>query len=1165
MTEGTSGPASQSGSGPGEQASRQEERKLVTLLFADLTGYTTLASSLDPEEVYSFVRPTIRALQGIVEDFGGSVPQILGDGFMAVFGVPTAHEDDAERAVRAAVALRDHIRHLNAGRTGFPFPDVHAGVHSGEVLVAGSDEPSGFAVIGDTVNMASRLADLAPGGRVFVSARTRDLTGHAIHYGGGRHRRVKGRAEPLMTFEALGPRTAVPRRRPPLKITELVGRDSALGRLADELLATRQAGRSRVLIVTGEAGLGKSRLAAEFRRRVGGSVFSGRSLPYGQRRPLAALADVVRDAAGIPEDASGPQTSSALDRLVRRASGRKGDPVLASGLHLLLGTEARDRGGVARGSVRSAALAARATLEGLARGGAVAVLLDDLHWAGPELVRFVEDAHRTPLPSPVLFVGLARPEFLEGRALPSFELEALDTNDVRELAMSYVGGSLPEGVLRRLAERASGNPLFLEESLRMLIEVGALERVGERWRTTGPDWLDRVPSTVRLLIAERLDGLPPDEKAVLQNASVAGDVTWDGLVEELWGSPAAGEVLERLTRRDMLRRRRRSLLRGAVEYEFKHALIREVAYASISRRARAAGHRHTADWLRSATRLQREEPVSVIAYHYEQAWVLGRSTTGPARDPMLARLAAEYLERWADQTLVYQARFAEVLYQRALRVAEEAGSAVDARLRAGLLIGRAEALVELGQHEDAVTEAISARRWASRSGEHRLTAGALLARGRAESDRGRRELARALLEKALALFVAVGDRRGQGWTLHRLSETWAQTDYGAGLEYLREARRLFVRSKDKWGQAVAAQDLAYLLSPIGGSEFRERYEEARRLTRNEADIRSRADLARTWGYYCFYTGRYREAIRSMREARPLAREAGHGYTEADAVLIEAAALGFVGPQSEAELLFREGIGLGAALGSDRIRAQALLAGARCALRAGSTARARRRLREATLILDRPQARVEMIERHLVAAGACLDRGAWNRVAEIATQVAAGAHESGWSLLEPHGPLLSGRALLGAGRSGEAIKELAQAAELSSSLDAGGLLALALAARDQAEILLGTGRRRSSVRGEHEPEVEAIRAENRGLIALREGAAREAADAFVEASMQWERVGLTVWLARALAMQGEALRRAGERRDSSSRFARSLRVLDALETPARCRPSVVSPLPPSGWG
>lgn len=1123
------------------------ERKLVTILFADLTGYTALASSHDPEDVYTFLRPTMASLQRIAEDFGGTVPQVMGDGFMAVFGVPVAHEDDPERAVRGALAIRDHVREVNVTGEGLPFPEVHAGINSGEVMVAPTDELAGFQVIGDTVNVASRLADLASGGHVLVDERTRNGTSDAITYGPRTLRRAKGKEEPLATYEALAVRAPPPRpRKGRLAAAGFVDRKDALARLEAEVRAATQARRSRVLLLSGEPGVGKSRLAEEFARRLRrGSVISGRCVPFGQRLPLAALAEAVGGAIGVAPGMDREAVEASVARLVRKA-GRRGEDALALArdLRLLLGIERPPR---RPESIPDAVRAARAVIEGMARERPVTVVVDDLHWADPDLLRVIQSAQASPWRGPVLFLCLSRPERL-AQTLPSLDLEALDEGGTRELAQEVLGSGMPQAFLEGLLARAGGNPLFLEESIGMLMEAGALVEEDGRWRLVHPEQLGRVPSTIRLLIAARLDGLPLGEKHVLQDASVAGEVVWDRLLEHI--SRSARAALSALEARDLLRRRRHSLVPSAVEYEFKHVLIREAAYESLPRAERASRHLQIAQWLMGEAGLA-DEPVALLAHHYERAWELSRSRTGPPPSQETGRLAVTYLRRWADETLAYQARSAESLYRRGLRVADEMAAAVDPAERARLLTGRAEALEEMGHSRDAMAHAAEAHDWARRSGEGEVLARVLLARGRIEQSRP-------LLQRALTLFEQVEDLRGQGWAHLRISETWAAEDYGQELKYLRRAYRLFVRSGDRWGRTMVAQDLAYLLSVVGDREFHRWYEESRRLMKDEGDLRSRAALLRTWGYYAHYRGEHREAIRVMREARPLAAEAGDRYVEADTLLIESMATSVLGPPEEAEPLAREAVRLGRELESDRVVALGLLAAARAALRAGRQGLSARRLRSAVRLLQ-PPTRLDILDAHLVTAQMQLDRGSWDDVPAEADQLLAAVLANGWKLWEPTAPLLVGRAHLGAGRLDRSLVDLARAVHVARSVDASGMLALARAVRDQAAIMAGRVPRRAAVPRDPDPEVAAVLVENRGLLALRADHAAEAEQSFAEAVLRWRHLGTSAWVARALALQAEAARRNDDRHRASRMRLRASGVLDSLKTPASNRDSVLRPL------
>jgi class 3 adenylate cyclase/tetratricopeptide (TPR) repeat protein len=1143
-------------------AASSGERKLVTLLFADLSGFTALASSLDPEEVYAFVRPGMAALQRIVEEYGGTVPQVMGDGFMAIFGVPTAHEDDAERAVRAALAVRDHARELSRGGTRIPFPEVHAGVNSGEVMVGPSSEAAGFTVIGDTVNTASRLADLASPGVVLVEDKTRRRTDHAIRYGVSRLYQAKGKAEPVAASEALDVRSRVPAGRATPTISgSFVNRERDLEALGRALGNTIRERRSSVLVVTAEPGAGKTRLATEFaKRRPDTILLTGRCSAYGQRLPLSPIAAALRELMGLPEEAPKTVADGEVRRLARRVAGSGRGRELTRGLKLLLGTAAPHSARHRESAVGQVLLAARAVLEGLAREAPIIAILDDLHWADSHLLELLHRTRANPWSVPVLFLGLSRPEAMEVEdPLPTLKLGAIPEHRLRELGELALGPGIPTQVLRQVAARASGNPLFLEESLSMLVESGALVRQAGTWVVADPQVLDRVPATIRTLIAARLDGLPADEKRVLQDAAVCGEATWDRLLD---GISATGDVraaLQRLVRRDVLRRRSHSRVPDARQYVFKHGLIRNVAYESLPRRERSSLHLRVATWLREASGLP-EEPVAELAYHYEQAWRLNRSMAGEAPDGGLAGMAAEYLGRWADLTFTYQARMAESLYWKAIGAAEESAGAVGPQLTTRLSLGHAESLIELGRHREAADPANKARSLATHAGDEHLEARALLALGRIESDVGDDLVARRLLTQALASFEAVGDVGGQAWANHRLSEAWSREDYTHELEHMREAYRLFERAGDRWGRAVAAQDLAYLLTTVGGDEFHHWHRQARRLAEGETDLRSRAAALRTWGYFSYFCGAYREAIRSMREARPIAVEAGHRYVEVDTFLIEAMAASLIASPNEAARLAAEVVRMGRAIGSVRIPALGLAAGARACLRAGDPSRATRQLSAARRTLQRSGVRMEMLEVDFVDAGIQLDRGNWHRVAGPSERGAAGVRASGWALYEAMEPLLVGRALLGAGRADQAASQLERAAELAQTAGATGTFALAAAALDQALIMTGRPLAGLLPEGAREIEVEAIVAESDGLVALLEGRTEAATAAFALAVQRWQQLGLTVWLGRALSLQAEAVRRADDLRRAGRLGFQAGNVLDRIKTPVRHRPGVLSPIP-----
>ena len=1119
------------------------------MLFADLSGFTALAESLDPEEVYGFLRPTMGALQGIVESYGGTVPLIQGDGFMAIFGVPVAHEDDAERAVRAALDVRDHIRVLNADRKGILLPEVHAGVNSGEVMVAPSDEPAGFAVIGDTVNTASRLADLATGGHILVDATTRARTREAIRYGARRLRTAKGKAEPLATFEALGPAP----RAAPVPGRAFVDRTDMLALLGRELEQTERGGRARLLVVTGDPGIGKSRLARELGYSLPPQRFLvGRCEPFGQRRPLSAMAEAVAAALGLAPGTPTPAARHTIDRAARRIGRGRHAAALAADLRALM---AIDDG--AHRSDRDAARAARLVLEDRARHGPIAVVLDDLQWADPSLIELLRDAHHDPWPAPVLILGLSR-EPLPG--LPSTALPGLDPDSMRALAEILLGGDGSTDAAAVPVSRANGNALFLEEMVGMLVETGAIRRDRGSWHPADAGARSDVPATIRLLIAARLDTLPADQKELLQDASVCGTVTWDVLLARV--SDVAGQrtALRALVARGLLLKHQRSSIAGATEYEWKHALIRDVAYDALPRTERAERHAQIAAWLRATSRGGRE-PTASIAHHYECAWQLAASKTGPDPDPEVTRLAAEYLTRWAEQTFQWQARAAEPLFRRSLHVAAIAGPAVDPRIVARASLGLAEALIELGSHVESIQQATRARRLAERAGDGKLAARALLALGRSESDAGRYRRARTLLEDARRRSEAAGDLRGQGWALHRLSETWGWAGLERELDDLRSAYRLFARARDRFGRAVVANDLAYILSVEGGAEFHRWYEQARRLVEGEGDLRSRASLLRTWGYYCYSAGRFSEAIGVAEICRPLAAEAGDRYTESDALLIGALANAHAGDPAIAASLAREAADIGKELASIRIPALARFAIARAEVRQGRPDVGARALRQARDAIRGHGIHVMHGDLAETEAMFWLDRGQWERAEPSARALSAALRAEPLGLWASLPALIRGRGLLGAARPADAVTALDEAIGVADGADAGGVLALTKVYRTQAALLAGlrAGRIPSHTTAVAEAEVAAVAAETAGVAALLRDDVHTATEALDVAVERWQRFGSTSWLARALSLRAGALRRSGDRARAAASMGRARATMDEVGVPAKARVTIERPL------
>ena len=417
--------------------------------------------------------------------------------------------------------------------------------------------------------------------------------------------------------------------------------------------------------------------------------------------------------------------------------------------------------------------------------------------------------------------------------------------------------------------------------------------------------------------------------------------------------------------------------------------------------------------------------------------------------------------------------------------------------------------------------------------------------------------ARTLLEDARERFEREGDLRGQGWALHRLSETWGWEGFERELEDLRAAYRLFARARDRFGRSVVANDLAYILSVEGGREFHQWYAKASHLAEDEGDLRSRALLLRSWGNFCNSAGSFEEAARTMAACRPVAAEAGERYAEADALLVGALATVNVGDPALAHALTQEAVAIGRELGSVRIPAIARLGMARAEIRLGNPAASSRALRAARDSVNTHGILVMGADLAETVAMVALDRGAWSRVGAAAEGLDEALRAIPMGLWDPLPSLIRGRALLGAGAHEEAIASLEDAVGRARRVGANGTAALAAATLAQARAFAGGSLDRS--KDGTDAEVAAVRDETTGVLAMARGDRAGGIQAFDQAIERWNALGSPSWLARCLAMRADALQSAGDRARAAAARGRSRAVIEQIGMPARDRASLEHPL------
>jgi class 3 adenylate cyclase/tetratricopeptide (TPR) repeat protein len=638
-------------------AALPEERRQVTVLFADISGYTAMAEQMDPEAVKTLVDRCMRRLGQEVERYGGTVDKYIGDNVMAIFGAPVAHEDDAERAVRAGLGMHEAIAEM-----GYDL-QLRVGINTGEVL-AGSLAEGGYTVIGDTVNVASRLQAAADIGTIMVGERTMRATGGAVEYRELEPLTLKGKAEPVAAWQVLGLKTVTPRRASGVITGPFVGRTNELDLLESLYGRVVREGRAHLVTVIGQAGVGKTRLLRELGERLDDHelppvVRVGHCLPYGSGVVYWALAEIVRAEASIVETDS---TENAFDKLCRYVEDLREDKGTEPGpqsrrmaalIAKLLGIEAPADATQAEAQdpqrMREAFFSAvRFGIENRTRRGPLVLEFEDIHWADHGMLDLIEHLARW-VRGPLLILCMARDELLERRPewgsgrrdATSIFLEPLTEGESREL----VGALLPKGqdvapIVNFVAGRAGGNPFFAEEMVRRLNEEGT-------------DTADALPDTVHALLAARLDSLDPVERQVVQQAAVVGQIFWEGALAPVaheTGADLAG-VLDSLHEKDIIMpvSGGDAGLDDERELTFKHVLIRDVAYGMLPKSVRSRKHFEVAAILEDRAGDRVEEVSNLLAEHYWRAAVLG-DEAGVAGDELapVHRKALQYLEVAGD-------------------------------------------------------------------------------------------------------------------------------------------------------------------------------------------------------------------------------------------------------------------------------------------------------------------------------------------------------------------------------------------------------------------------------------------------------------------------------------------------------------------------------------
>ena len=1079
-----------------------EERRKATVLFADLSGYTAIAERLDPEVTKSLVDHALGRLSREVVEHGGRVDKYIGDNVMAVFGAPVAHEDDPERAVRAGLAMQAAMGEINAeigARASSRDVELalRVGINTGEVLAGRSGDQ--YTVIGDTVNVAARLQAAGARGAVTVGPATRRLTAAAIEYRDLEPLTLKGKAEPMPAFEAVAVIDSASRADARPASAPLVGRDEELALLRSMFERVARGARPHLVTVFGEAGVGKSRLldelAASLQGRAGGAnVLIGRSPAYGTATTYAALGEIIRErfsiSAAEPPEVVLEKLTAGIGDLT--GGGQEADTArIATQLARLLGIDLRadEDEEVDPEQVRDQVFAAvRYLVQLLAEDTPLVLAIEDIHWADEGMLDLIEHLASSGN-GPVLILCLARDELVDRRPswgggrrhATTITLDALSEEEAAALVASLLAGDERAAELAAgVAGRSGGNPLFAEEMVNRLREEESAS-------------VEELPDSVHAVLAARLDALESDERRLLQAASVIGQSFWEETVIELTGGKASATPLDSLIEKDLLAPSPSVRLPGVREFSFKHALVRDVAYATLPRAVRARQHSEVARIIEGRAAANREGVAALLAEHHGQAAALAEEA-GFGDDKlreMRVRAAGAFEVAGDLAASLYSNAEAVGHYESALRIT----GGLDAVQRVRVLEGRGDTLFRSGHVDAAIeswTEALDSEDGAvdpaRAGGLHRKIGSGHWHKGDraasiAEFQKGidllkdgepTRELIE-LYEEAASLYVETGDNMLAIYAAEkaqRLAEALGQTATAsrAHLTYgrvfgrigdLEQARQSLERSVELARQSGPADVIRALLAlgrhlELGEADYEAAtaaFGEALELAEELGDIPAQIELHAALGQLAVHPARWQEVDEHAAVAARLAEREGLSGQLALPLLLQGIAAWRHGDWSGAEECLQRAHGIAVEGGRSEAAFSALLWLAAVKRDRGDLEAARADLEKAAEVCERAGLSAQSVE----AIGA-----------RIAVLSAAGREEEAGAAAESAAELLAGasdpvgvaaateaRGVTGADASasaqvlGEAVERWEEAGRPLNAIRARLVLAGALAAADPA--------------------------------------------------------------------------------------------------------------------